>query len=258
MNQPSDISLLDLDEVLPAGAAACTAVLRPGDSARIEQRFPGVPLPEKLTNAVSRRKLHYAAGRHCARMAMARLGLTLEDALPRDADNVPIWPAGVIGSISHTDDLAWAAVARADVMLGLGVDVEQLMPPPRAARLEHLICGPRELDLASACGLARAEFLMLAFSFKESLFKCAFPLVRRFFGYHDASILNVDVSDRSIVAQLETTLDDTFTAGTTFTGRFAITGTHVFTSVCLPHTRPEPSGEVTPKHAELELNARLA
>jgi enterobactin synthetase component D len=221
-------------ELLPPGAVACAVALRPGDVDAVESRFSGIPIPGNLADAVPRRKLHYAAGRYCARIALAQLGVTPDNALSRDADNSPIWPAGVIGSISHTDDLAWAAVARADGMVGLGVDVEQLLAAPRAARLEHLVCRPGELDLAAASGLTRSDFLTLAFSFKESVFKCAFPLVRKFFGYRDATILGVDATDRSIVAQLETTLSDTLTAGTTFAGRFALTEMHVFTSVCLP------------------------
>ena len=157
-----DISLLMLHDILPAGAAACAVALRPADSNRIDARFPGVCIPESLANAVPTRKLHYAAGRHCAQSAMAQLGIAADDSLSRDANNVPVWPTGIVGSISHTDDVAWAAVARADGMLGIGVDVERMMDPARAARLERLICGPSELDVAACRGLTRSEFLTIA------------------------------------------------------------------------------------------------
>lgn len=233
MHLQSDNPFPNMYGILPAGAAACAVALRPGDAHRIEARFPGVRLPETLANAVPKRKLQYAAGRHCAGIALSQLGITPEHGLPRGDDNLPAWPAGVIGSIAHTDDVAWAAVARADGMLGIGVDVEQVMDAPRAARLERLICGSSELDLAVTRGLARSEFLTLAFSVKESLYKCLFPLVRRFFGYRDADIVELDAARRSIVARLAIGLDDAFPAGLTFSGRFTLSDTHVFTSVCL-------------------------
>lgn len=238
-NEPRFMHRFSLDafspvrELLPSGAAACVVDLRPGDLHRIDLRFPGIGVPPALANAVPKRKLHYAAGRHCARLALAQLGVASEGGPSRGADNLPEWPAGIIGSISHADDVAWAAVARAREAIGIGVDVEPLMDAPRAARLERLICSPSELDLAATRGLARAEFLTLAFSVKESLYKCLFPLVRRFFGYRDARLIDLDPAHGRIAARLDIALNETFAAGSTFPGRFAMSDTHVFTSVCL-------------------------
>ena len=69
---------------------------------------------------------------------------------------------------------------------------------------------------------------------KESLFKCVFPFVRRYFGYHDAVLTAVDPRRGALEATLAIELSHSFPLRTTFHGRFARTKTHVYTSVSLP------------------------
>ncbi|GAB3946415.1 hypothetical protein GCM10027614_39920 [Micromonospora vulcania] len=51
--------------------------------------------------AVESRRRDFTAGRVCARRAMADLGLPAS-AVPAAADRAPVWPAGVVGAITHT------------------------------------------------------------------------------------------------------------------------------------------------------------
>src|SRR5688500_4932672 len=70
---------------------------------------------------------HFDAGRRCASEAMARLAPTLADVVvPRGEHGQPLWPPGIVGSISHTGDVVWAAVARRRHAAGLGIDVERI------------------------------------------------------------------------------------------------------------------------------------
>lgn len=224
----------ELRDILPEGAAASAATLDAAADAQASGvRFAGIPLPDGLGCAVPKRKLQFAAGRYCARVAISNLGLDAGTPLARDRDNVPIWPAGLVGSISHTDDVAWAAAARGPRVVGLGIDVESLEAASRAGRLEQLICCPDELELGCTTGLGRGEFLTLVFSFKESLFKCVFPLARRFFGYRDAALTRIDLRSRVIEARLATTVSDAFPDGLAFRGGFVLSRTHVFTCVHL-------------------------
>jgi enterobactin synthetase component D len=213
-------------------------------------RFTPLELPAHLSNAVPRRQLEYLAGRECARQALRDLGYAAAAAVGADADRVPLWPAGVTGSISHTDDVAWAAVVNRGDVLGLGVDVERLIAPDRARTLEHLIIGPLEGALADAAGFDRATFLSIAFSFKESIFKCVFPLTRTFFGYREATVVAFDPEQGRIRAQLNRTVGGRFRAGEMLEGRYVCTRTHVYTSVCVsagstPATAGRSKGRLT-------------
>src|SRR5690606_21505643 len=99
------------------------------------------------------------------------------------------------------------------------------------ARIDRLVCGPHERHVADEGGLSPAEFLTLAFSFKESIFKCLFPVVRTIFEDRDATLTALNPGARTVEARPGRRLGAEFPAGTTLTGRFALTTTHVFTSV---------------------------
>jgi 4'-phosphopantetheinyl transferase EntD len=220
-------------DILPPAVSARSLRLSPGDAEQLSVRFPNVALPASLEGAVPKRRLQYAAGRYCAQMALSDLGIEAE--LPRGADRLPIWPADVVGAISHTDDIVWAAVARRNDVSGVGVDVEQILSPERALRIHHLVSSPDELALARARGgLEHAALVTLIFSFKESLYKCLYPQVRRFFGYLDAAVTDVDLAHRSIEIRLNKSLGPAFPQDAAFMGRFALSRTHVFTAVHLP------------------------
>lgn len=141
---------------------------------------------------VAKRQAEHLAGRLCARSALH--GLCGQALIPgRDADGVPIWPAGISGSISHGHGQAAALVALSRDWRSLGIDLEQQLPPERATRLAAEILTTNELQRSG--GLSPAEFaqrVTLTFSLKESLFKALFPLVRRRFYFHDAELLEVD------------------------------------------------------------------
>jgi 4'-phosphopantetheinyl transferase EntD len=80
-----------------------------------------------VERAVERRRREFAIGRQCARRALARLGIT---GLPLLAgpDGAPLWPAGLVGSITHTHagpaGFCGVAVAARQEVAALGIDAE--------------------------------------------------------------------------------------------------------------------------------------
>src|SRR4051812_21125431 len=54
-----------------------------------------------LANAVLTRRQQFTAGRQLARQAWARLGQAPVPLL-NDVQRVPVWPKGVVGTITHT------------------------------------------------------------------------------------------------------------------------------------------------------------
>ena len=133
--------------------------------------------------AVAKRRREFALGRLAARRAMQRLS-GRELALPRADDGRPLWPSGWVGSITHTDEVAIAAVAPAGAYRGIGIDLER-----RARPLKTDITG-RVCTAAERTWLAAREpaHLLRLFAAKEVVFKTLYPLERVYLDFHDAEL----------------------------------------------------------------------
>lgn len=172
-------------------------------------------LPERLARAVPVRARDYLAGRHCAYEALRAIGASAWG-VAVDADGAPVWPAEVVGSITHTAGRAAAVVARRADLLGLGVDSERVLTPAEADELAPSVVG--EIGGATdarALGaeMGWAEFVTLAFSAKESVYKCLHPLVRTFFDFADAHVVAVDAARGTLAVRLARTLAPGFERG---------------------------------------------
>jgi 4'-phosphopantetheinyl transferase EntD len=89
------------------------------------QKLQAHPLESAfIAKAAPKRQREFILGRACARAAMAALGQG-EAAIARKDDGGPLWPDGVVGSISHADGFAVALSAPQARFRGLGVDVER-------------------------------------------------------------------------------------------------------------------------------------
>ncbi|HEV8549891.1 MAG TPA: 4'-phosphopantetheinyl transferase superfamily protein [Polyangiaceae bacterium] len=135
--------------------------------------------------AVPKRQREFARGRVCARRALASLGVAAGSVLV-GARREPLWPAGVVGSITHDDTLCLVALGRVETYGSIGIDIEPDAPlePNVAAR----IWSPAEADASHAAGLDPALGARLAFCAKEAFYKCQFPLTRTFLGFVDAAV----------------------------------------------------------------------
>jgi 4'-phosphopantetheinyl transferase EntD len=138
--------------------------------------------PAELSVAASmgeKRRREFTAGRHCARQALVRLGQE-PVALPIGPGRAPVWPPGIIGSISHTDEIAIAAVAYQAELQSLGIDVESA--DPLEPGLLELVCREEERAAQTLLGAK------LIFSAKESVYKCLWPLTGVFLEFHAIGI----------------------------------------------------------------------
>jgi 4'-phosphopantetheinyl transferase EntD len=146
-----------------------------------------------IKQAVLSRRQQFTAGRQLARRAWQALG---RDPAPllNDARRVPIWPSGLIGTITHTHSWCGAAVALASQVGGLGADVEA--STPLDLPLWERVCRPEEQTFLNA----RPEPLrgLLAkgiFSAKESIYKALYPSVRVFLDFQGMSIALTEEGD---------------------------------------------------------------
>src|SRR6202035_5770079 len=148
-------------------------------------------LPQALRHATQKRQREFLAGRRCAEEALQRLGPGSTHVAMAE-DRAPIWPDGVVGSITHSGNFAAAAVAWAADIAGLGIDSEQIVDPAAAHDIAA-VCMVGEATLFRAAhGRSFCEFCTFVFSAKEAVFKCLFPLTRKFFEFSDVRIISLD------------------------------------------------------------------
>ncbi|MBT2364808.1 4'-phosphopantetheinyl transferase superfamily protein [Streptomyces sp. ISL-10] len=161
---------------------------------------PGVPLAGEAPPAgvVPERVHEFAAVRHCARRALARLGHPPVP-LPAGERGAPVWPTGIVGSMTHCRGYRAAAVARSTGTAALGIDAEPATPLDDGVL--GLICTTAELRHLAA--LARSEPAVpwdrMLFSAKEAVYKAWFPLTGRGLEFRDAQLSFLPGSDRFVV-----------------------------------------------------------
>lgn len=186
-----------------------------------------------IRKAVPSRRREYAAGRAAARKALAKAGAEAGPIVAHP-DRSPRWPASFCGSITHCAGFCSAVVAHAEDAAGVGFDAEEARS--LGVDLHHLVCRPNDIEhfreLPRIDGL---DWPKLAFSAKESFYKCYYPIYRQFLGFRDASVLfAVDPANPcrgTFSVLLEKSSEP---AAANFAGRWLVDDERVYTGVTLP------------------------
>lgn len=191
-----------------------------------------------------KRQAEFLAGRICAARALKGLGMAATLPGRHPENGLPLWPAGVRGSISHSHGMAVAIAGNARQWRSLGLDLEKTMGGQRAQRLRQAILTPTEQHWLDDHPADQAgQRLTLLFAAKESLFKALNPLCGTYFGFQDAEVVEYD-ADR-LGLRLLRDLSDEFRSGMLFHARWAAFGHGMLSLVALPRTDgvpEEPSG----------------
>jgi 4'-phosphopantetheinyl transferase EntD len=211
-----------IERILPPGVASAEAA---GD-------VPGAELfPEEeaaLGRAVAERRREFASGRACARRALAELGV-VPGPIGSGARGEPVWPKGVVGSITHCRGLRACAVGRVGEVRAIGIDAEPREPLPPGVLATVASAGERRALAAAGPGELCLDRVL--FSAKEAVYKAWFPLARRGLGFEDAE-LSLSVSQGTFRAAL---LVPGPTVGgrrlSELRGRWLVAGEHVLTAV---------------------------
>jgi 4'-phosphopantetheinyl transferase EntD len=146
---------------------------------------------EAVARAGDKRRTEFRAGRHCARRALGALGLP-RVAIPQERSRTPRWPAGVVGSISHSGNLEWghavAIVARSSQVRALGVDIERerALDPEL---WERVLTAEEQRFVAALPSGEREQVALVMFCAKECVHKCQFPLLGVPLEFHEVSLL---------------------------------------------------------------------
>ena len=201
----------------------------------------GQPLPlhpdeeAYVANAADSRRRDFASGRFCARAALSRLGLP-DVVIAREADGRPVWPDGIVGSITHTAGYAAALVARKREYLGIGVDAERV--GKLTDDLIPLLFGAQEQAWLATLNPERRSLAATSlFSAKEAYFKAWSPLTGNPLSFQ---ALHVEMDDEGFaVAQPGAMLE---AWKRPIRGRLAVRADLVVTAVCLQYPFPERGG----------------
>jgi 4'-phosphopantetheinyl transferase EntD len=161
---------------------------------------------EQVRQALPGRQREFAAGRYCARRALARLGVS-DFALLNGRDRAPRWPSGIVGAITHTGQGAGGfcgvVVGRGAELVAVGLDAERGTLAPELWRA--VLTAPERGRLEALAEEDRGRAALLAFSAKECFYKAQFPLSRRFLELEDVEVV-VEVASGTFEARVRSNL----------------------------------------------------
>ncbi len=135
-----------------------------------------------VSRAVPKRQREFSTGRKLARLAMGYLDLP-RDIIGRDSQRRPIWPEGMVGSITHAGDIVIAGIARSSSVTGFGIDLEEV--DRVSENLYDKLLTENEIETSKQ---ADERLPALIFSAKEAGYKATNPIVGKFIGFHEAEV----------------------------------------------------------------------
>jgi 4'-phosphopantetheinyl transferase EntD len=175
-----------IERIVPATVAAEEAYEHAEDA-------PLYPEEEALlVRVVPKRRREFTTARHCARAALARLGVPPAPIIPGQR-GAPTWPAGVVGSMTHCAGYVAAALAHQHDIVTIGVDAEPHEPLPDGVLRMVGLDVERDDLVRLAAAAPDVCWDRLLFCAKEAVYKAWFPLAQKWLDFSGARItFNVD------------------------------------------------------------------
>ena len=127
--------------------------------------------------SIPRVRRQSGAARLVARELLAASGLP-KGPLPRARGGATHWPPSIVGSLAHDDEIAVAAIARAELFIGLGIDVEPSIPLP--CELIERVATPGERKRYAG----RVLESRVLFAAKEAVYKAQYASDEIFLEFH--------------------------------------------------------------------------
>jgi 4'-phosphopantetheinyl transferase EntD len=146
--------------------------------------------PEEVSllrgNVAKKRWNEFMLGRAAARLALIAAGVKNPGPVLRGSGREPVWPRGIVGSITHCGPWAVAAVAGNEAVEGLGIDLEDAYADP-FEEIAGLICSDSERRWVVANGEHLPKLAMI-FSAKEAIYKALYPLCKKFLDFQEVEL----------------------------------------------------------------------
>lgn len=150
-----------------------------------------MPNEKLLTSKFSEKRIKdFSTGRFCARKAMEHIGHERSEIL-MGTDKQPIWPNGLVGSISHTSALTGAIVGFSSQIKAIGLDIETI--GKITPEMWGLLYTKNEKDFLNTLPLEQVPYYTtLFFSFKESFYKMQHPITKTYLDFIEVEISRLD------------------------------------------------------------------
>lgn len=171
-----------------------------------------------LHKATVKRKSEFLAGRYCAQESLKRWQVQ-DEIIGIGEGRHPIWPAGIVGSISHCHAYAVAVTAKVDNVLAVGLDAEDVAKEETINEIMEMVVNQNEIVLIKEPSRRDVVFTVI-FSMKESFFKAVYPIVGFYFDFQAISIIDIDWKRGSVLVELNQQLHMRFRKGSVFSGQF--------------------------------------
>ena len=155
---------------------------------------------EALGEVVDGRRWDWVMGRLCARSALERLGVEPIAVLSGEHGE-PLWPEGIVGSITHSLGYAAVAVSQSSQVLSIGIDAEPDEPLPNRVLQRVALDSEQEWVVAGRSTGTVQHMDRLLFSVKESIYKAWYPVAGRWLGFNDVRV-EVDVVTNTFEAEM--------------------------------------------------------
>lgn len=154
------------------------------DLSRYEQLDPAER--ELVAKAVDRRKADFGDARWCAHQALA--AFDADQVIVRDERGMPLFPQGMVGSLTHTQGFRAALVGSTMQWRSLGIDAEPAAPLPGGV-LESIASAAEQRSIRRAEREHGLQYLdTVLFSAKETTYKAWYPLAKRFLDFDEAAV----------------------------------------------------------------------
>lgn len=216
-----------IDRLVPHGVVVAEAFEDvPGETC-----FPGEE--SLVANAVEARRREFITARRCAREALARLGYA-PVAIHAGGKREPLWPAGLVGSITHTSGFRAAAVASRSVLASIGIDTEQNDALPDGIEEAVTVAGEGEMLAALSRAYPATHWSRLLFCAKESVYKAWYPLTGRQLGFEEARLTIDPVGTFAAKLLVDGARTDGGPPLVELRGRFVVADGFIATAVTVP------------------------
>ncbi|MCX2730374.1 4'-phosphopantetheinyl transferase superfamily protein [Saccharopolyspora sp. NFXS83] len=188
-----------------------------------------------IARAVDKRRREFTTARHCARAALAKVGVPAAPLLPGER-GAPGWPAGVVGSMTHCAGYRAAVVGLEKSVLTVGIDAEPHDVLPDGVLGAVTIPAERPRIEALSTADPSVHWDRILFSAKESVYKAWFPITGQWLGFEDAD-LTIDPDGTFSARLLKTGPEVEGEPLTSFTGRWLADDGLIITAIArLPRT----------------------
>jgi 4'-phosphopantetheinyl transferase EntD len=140
-----------------------------------------------IGGASEKRRREFTGARVCARLALARAGIRPAPILPGQA-GAPVWPSGVVGSMTHCDGYRAAAIGASEAFAAIGIDAEPDGPLPDGV-LAKVASESERAALARLATQAPGPcWDKMIFCAKEAVYKAWSPMTGRWLLFTDAEV----------------------------------------------------------------------